>query len=155
SQEIATRIEEMYRVPTMLSSTAHIRALNKLSAKRIIVVSPYAEEINEKVKVHYQDAGFDVLNIKGLGLTRNVDFGKLPDDASYRLAREAFLEAPGADAIVIECSTWPVVRNIEPLEKDFGKPVVTAVTGDLWAALATLHYKTPIKGYGELLEKML
>jgi len=77
---------------------------------------------------------------------------KLPPYASYRLAKQAFLEFPETDAIWISCPLWPTVRNIERLEYDTGKPVVTSVTANIWAAYREMHIKEPTKGYGKLLE---
>ncbi|MFC2039625.1 hypothetical protein ACFLTW_00395 [Chloroflexota bacterium] len=152
SQEIANRIQETTGIPTILDITALTSALDKLAAKKIVIATPYENERNEEHKKYLEKRGIDVLNMKGLGLRNTVDITKQPPYASYRLAREAFRETPQADAIWIGCPAWPVLSNVDILERDLGVPVITDVTYFLWAALTALNIKSPIKGYGKLLE---
>jgi maleate cis-trans isomerase len=41
--------------------------MKSLGARRISVASPYEPWLNEKVKLYLEQAGFEVLAIKGLG----------------------------------------------------------------------------------------
>ncbi len=154
SLEMARRIQETTGIPTILQLTALVNALNKLSAKKVVIVTPFEKEHNENHKRFLEEHGFDVLNAEGLGLKRNLDITKQPPYASYRLAMEAFRETPQADAVWIGCPAWPVLANIDVLEKDIGKPVLSNMTNGLYAALTALNIKSPIKGYGELLEML-
>ena len=130
------------------------RALNKLSAKKVVLVGPWEEEFMESTtKVSLQRAGFDVLKVKGLGIrATNIEATKQPPYVPYRLAKQAFEEAPDADAIFIQCPAWPVVEIIQTLERDVGKPVVSVITAVISAALSAMHIREPITGYGRLLE---
>ena len=152
SQEMIRKIRESVKVPVINNLEAHFDALRALSAKKIVIATPYEDARNEERKKLCESVGFEVLNIKGLGLQRRADFGKQPPYASYRLAKQAFLEDPQADAIYISCPEWPTIRNIERLEQDTGKPVVAAFPAMIWAALRTIGIKEPVKGYGKLLE---
>ena len=152
SQEMIRKIRDSVKVPVINNLEAHFDALRFLSARKIVIATPYEDARNEERKILCEKVGFQVLNIKGLGLQKRVDIGKQPPYASYRLAKQAFMEAPEADAIYISCPEWPTIRNIERLEHDTGKPVVAAVPAMIWAALRTIGIKEPIKGYGKLLE---
>ena len=154
SKEMAKRIQEATGVPTFLQIETSTNALNKLSARKIVMATPFSKEHNEIYKKHLEKLGFEVLNMKGLGIRNNVDITKQPSYASYRLAREAFREAPQADAVWIGCPAWPVLSNVSILEKDLDKPVIAEVATVLWMALTTLGIKGPIKGYGKLLEML-
>ena len=155
SVEMARQIEKTTGVPTMINATANIEALRAVSARKIVVASPFGKERNEERRKFFQEVGFDVLNIKELGIKRNFDVRNQNPDTSYRLAREAFREAPEAEAIFIDCPLFPVLSIIDTLERDTGKPVVTTLTSEVWTALTRLNIKGPIKGYGRLLEEML
>jgi len=152
SLEMIQKIRESVKVPVINNLEAHFDALRALSAKKIVIATPYEDARNEERKRLCENVGFEVLNIKGLGLQRRIDFGKQPLYAAYRLARQAFLEAPEADAIYISCPEWPTIRHIERLEQDTGKPVVAAVPAMIWASLRAMGIKTSIKGYGKLLD---
>lgn len=153
--EMAKKMQETTGIPVILQFTALTNALNKLGAKKIVIATPYDKDNNERHKKALEKAGFQVLNAKGLALGRNAGITDQPNFASYRLAKEAFREAPQADAVWIACPVWPVLDNIALLEKDLGVPVVSDAMYCLWAALTGLGVKGPIKGYGTLLEKHL
>jgi len=154
SQEAARQIQEKTGVPTVLQIDTLTDALKKLSAKKIVMATPYTADRNEEHKKHLEKFGFEVLSVKGLEIKNNVDITMQPSYASYQLAREAYREAPQADAIWIGCPAWPVLANVATLERDTGKPVITDVTAILWAALTKLGIKGAIKGYGKLLETL-
>lgn len=150
--EMLRSIETDTGIPTTSDLKAAMDALKFLSAKKIIIVSPYEEIRNQERKKLCEELGFEVLNTKGLGLHRRVDMSKLPSYASYRLAKQVFFETPEADAIYISCPEWQTTGNIERLEQDTGKPVVAAVQACVWATLREMRIVAPIKGYGKLLE---
>ena len=151
-QEMIQKIRATMTTPLLMDLDTHFDALRALSAKKIVIATPYEDARNEERKKLCESVGFKVLNIKGLGIQRRVDLERQAPYASYRLAKQAFLEAPEADAIYISCPEWPTVKHIERLENDTGKPVVSHATGIIWAALRTMHIKEPVKGYGRLLE---
>jgi len=151
-QQLLQEIGKSTGIPTTSELNAAIDALKWLSAKRIVIATPYEDKRNEERRKLCEKLGFEVLNIRGLGLAHPIEFMKQPPYATYRLAKQAFLEAPDCDAIWISCPVWGTVRNIEKLEHDVGKPVVTAITSVVWTALRAMQIKEPIKGYGKLLE---
>lgn len=153
-KEAARQIQEITGIKTVIMIDGLISALKKLSAKKIVMATPYQEETNEKHKRFLEEQGFNVLHMKGLGLGSNCEITKQPPYASYRLAREAFREAPQADAVWIGCPAWPVLSNVATLENDIGKPVISDLTYLLFQALTELGIKGPIKGYGKLLETL-
>jgi maleate cis-trans isomerase len=67
---------------------------------------------------------------------------------------EAVQEAPDGDTINIVCPNWHVMKNVELIERDSGKTVVSSVGGEVYAAMKALNLKGPIKGFGKLLEML-
>jgi maleate isomerase len=129
---------------------ASVEALKHVKAKSIVIATAYMEKINEAVKRYYEDAGFQVLGIRGLEVTKPVDQVKLPDYASYRVAGGLFRQSPTVDAILIQ-GRWRSVAYIGELEDDTGRPVVSSTAASLWWVLQRLRMKIPIDGYGQLL----
>ena len=121
---------------------------------RLVIATPYAPERNESLCKYLEESGFEVLCVKGLGITRNMELTKVPFYASYQLALDAFREAKGAQGIYIPCPRWPVVGSIGPLEKDLGISVVSSIQAMAWFGLKSLGIKERIKGYGTLLERL-
>lgn len=124
------KIEEEVNIETFTTSTAVLEALDVLDAQSLLIVTPYSDEINQKEKEFLEGNGFEVLDIKGLNLTDNLEIGKLEPYVVYRLAKAMF--AGDADAIFISCTNLRTFEIIEKLERDLGVPVITSNQATLW-----------------------
>jgi len=143
-------IEKSVGVKTITTAQAVVKALKKLGAKRIVVATPYIEDLNRREKKFLEDNGFEVLRIKGLNIVKNTDIGRLPPWTTYRLAKEVFSE--DADAVFISCTNFRTIDVIATLEQELGKPAISSNTASFWYALRALRLNIPIKGFGRLLE---
>lgn len=151
-KRLARRVEEITKLPGSTTLLNAVNALKALSAKKIIVATPFQKELNRRHEKFWGGAGFEVVNVKGLGLTRGIDIRRLPYSAFYNLAKEAYLETPGADAIYIAGGPLGPPSVIECLEKDLGKPVVASVQAFIWNSLKVLNIKESPKGFGALFD---
>ncbi|MFC1817358.1 hypothetical protein ACFL0M_15825 [Thermodesulfobacteriota bacterium] len=153
-QKIIDAVYAKTRIPTSTTISASMDAFKSLGVKRLAIVTPYVSERDEALRRYMESSGFEVLAIKGLGITRNLDLTRVPFHVSYQLALEVFRKAKTAEGIYITCPRWPVVGNIDPLEKDLKVPVVSSIQAMAWFGLKALGVKEPIKGFGTLLEKL-
>ena len=145
-------VEKETGIPTLTSVTAEVEAMRFLKMKKLVIATPFTEEVNERNAAWYRQAGFEVLKIKGLGIEKNSEIARQPFYASYQLAREVFLAAPGADGIYIACPRWGTIEIIEKLEQDLGVPVTSSSQATFWMALRKARVHEPIQGYGKLLK---
>jgi len=148
-RELVNSIESRTGVKTITTAEAVVEALRALKARSLAVATPYIEELNEMEKEFLESCGFEVLNIRGLGLRYNLEIGRQPPWVSYRLAKEVFKQ--GADALFISCTNFRTFEIIEQLEKDLGIPVVSSNSASLWLALRRIGVKDVVKGLGKLL----
>ncbi|MFC1814375.1 maleate cis-trans isomerase [Thermodesulfobacteriota bacterium] len=151
--EMIEEVEKETGIPTLTSVTAEVEAMRFLKMKKLVIVTPFKEEVNQQSASWFRNAGFEVLNIKGMGIEKNSEIGSLPFYASYQLAKETFLNTPGAEGIYIACPRWGTVESIENLEQDLGVPVVTSIQATIWLALKKVNIKERIQGYGRLLRE--
>lgn len=149
-RELTSKIERETGVKIITTASAVVQALKVLDIKRVVVATPYIDKINELEKKFLEEHGVKVLSIKGLGVVKNIEIGKLAPWISYRLAKEVFKSE--ADGIFISCTNFRTLEIIEKLEREFGKPVVTSNQASIWATLRTI--KESIEGYGKLLREM-
>jgi maleate cis-trans isomerase len=149
-QDVVAKLSEHVGLPISTGMNASAEALKHLNAKTIVIATAYMEKINQAVKNYYEDAGFQVLGITGLEVKKPVDQVKLPDYASYKVAKTLFQQNPSVDAILIQ-GRWRSVGCVEELEQDSGRPVVSSTAACLWWVLRKLGMKVPIEGYGQLL----
>jgi maleate isomerase len=149
-QEVVAKLSKQVGLPISTGMNASVQALRHLQAKNIIVATAYMEKINQAVKRYYEDAGFQVSAIAGLEVKKPVDQVKLPDYASYKVAKSLFQQNPSVDAILIQ-GRWRSVGCVEELERDTGQVAVSSTAACLWWVLQKLAMKIPIEGYGQLL----
>ena len=72
-------------------------------------------------------------------------------DLGLAMAKQAWLDHPGADGLLMVGGGAPIYEVIEAIETDIGKPVVAANYAGLWSALTLASVRTPIRGFGKLL----
>jgi maleate cis-trans isomerase len=152
--DLAKRIEDIIGIPTIPNTVAHINGLKAVGATKVIIVSPFRRELDERRAKIFESEGLEVVHIEDLGLTKNLEWSRLAPYESYRLAVRAAREAPEADAINIPCPSWPVMRNIALIERDTGLPVVSSFASELYTALTAMRIRGPIEGFGQLLGKL-
>ncbi|SEK12605.1 maleate cis-trans isomerase family protein [Paraburkholderia diazotrophica] len=129
--------------------TAVIRGLRAVGAKRIVIGTPYLDEINVMEKSYLENEGFDVLAIHGLQLEKDSDMVRVTPESIVQMA--LFLDRPDADAILISCGALRSIEVIEEIEQRTGKPVITSNQAVAWDVMRLAGLPDRIDGYGRLL----
>lgn len=151
---VARKLEKETGVPVTSGQDAAVQALRTLGIKRLLLVTPYKESLNQGMKNHLERAGFRILCLKSALCPGPKEMAELPPEIPYRLAHEAFEQAPGADGIYIPNPKWQTMDIIEPLEEDLKIPVVTTTQASAWWGLKKLEVKEARAGYGRLLSHL-
>jgi len=130
-------------VPVIASIGADVEALKALALKKLAIATPYAAEYDRKLVSFLEQAGFTIVKIKGLGITKNTEIGNLPAYASYGLvkAMDRELQDSDYDGVYLPCMRWPTVPYLETLEDDIGKPVVSGSLATIWSGLKYLKIR--------------
>ena len=147
---LARKLEKETGVPVTSGQDAAVQALQTLGIKKLLLVTPYKESLNRGMQNHLEGAGFQVLCLKSALCPGPKEMAELPPELPYRLAKEAFQQAPGADGIYIPNPKWETMDIIAPLEADLKIPVVTTVQASAWWSLKRLDIKEARPGYGRL-----
>lgn len=151
-REVMARIEKATGKPATTTSTALLRALRFLDAKRIVLGSAYTDKVNAIAQGFLEANGLKVVAARGLGMVDNLAVGRLGPQSAYELARDA--AHADADAVVLACTNWRSMDVIERLERELGKPVVSTTQVSVWDALRLIGYRGEISGYGRLLRTL-
>lgn len=149
--KIRAAITEATGIPVSTTMRAIVDALRSLSARRIVVVSPYAARLEELEVRYLADDGFEIVASAAMGITDMLALHDPAPSEIYRLARRTW--TANADALLISCNALRAHVVAAALESDIGRPVVTSLTATLWAALRTLRIGEPVRSYGTLLEQ--
>lgn len=149
---IEARIEKTSGAPAVATAGAVISALRALKIHKVAVATPYVDEINDLEEEFLSLNGFQVTDLKGLGIEKNIEIGRLDSQDAYELVMR--LEYADADGVFISCTNFPTLDKIEKLEDAIHKPVISSNTATFWAMLRRCGISIKIKDFGELLEKI-
>lgn len=145
--ELVQRLQAKYRTEIGTAFGSVIAALGTLGARRIALGAPYTKELTLKGKALLEEHGFLVVSHRVLENVTNI-FDETPERA-YRLGRA--VDKPEADAVFLSGVGMPTIPIIETLERDLGKPVISAASAMMWRALQMAGVREPVPGYGRLL----
>ena len=152
-QELSRRITAATGIKATTSLTAVIEALRALGIKRPAIATSYLADIDARLAAVLQQSGFEVAAIRGMGLKRSIDMGKVMPDETYRLAYEVACGASDADGIFISCGNLRSFEAIARLETDTGLPVVTSNQAGLWQTLRMVGVGDRLSNLGRLLRE--
>ncbi|MCW5751102.1 MAG: aspartate/glutamate racemase family protein [Alphaproteobacteria bacterium] len=125
-------------------------ALRRLGAGRIAFLSPYKDEINRSMRGYLLEQGFSVPAMASW----NISDGAMVNRVSPGSAAEAVREigrSPGTDAVFVSCTALRVLENIDMLEQEIGKPIVTSNQALAWHCLRLAGVADTVPGSGRLL----
>jgi maleate isomerase len=142
------RIEAVTKRPATATSEALVAAFRALGARRIVLVSPYARDVNEREVAFFAHHQIAVLRETGLDLSGGEAYAQIEPGAWYRLALANRHDE--AEAYFLSCTTIRATPVIAALERDLGKPVVTSNQALAWHALRTGGVRDKMHGFGEL-----
>jgi maleate isomerase len=143
-------ISQKIGVPVLGASQADYEGLRVLKAKRVGIVTPFSAEVDAVVQANTENAGFEVVAIKGTNAPSLPAICETPLDD----IRAVFAEIAASDCdVILQVGTaLPVVALIAELEAAHHKPIVACNAAVDWQALRAAGIKDPIKGFGTLLE---
>lgn len=149
----ALRIEKRTGIPAVSTSVVVVEALRAFGARRVLLVAPYPHAImgNEvKFLEHY---GFDVAAWDTFGCMTSEENRKLTSEqiAAKVLGHRDTIAT--CDAVFVSCTNILVMDQIERLERELGKPVVTSNQATLWAVLVKMGVDTRGLHGGRLFEE--
>lgn len=114
------------------TSGAVVSGLRALGAQRVAVAHPYIASVGERLKGYLSASGFDVISNLGLGL-QPAEISSVPYAEVCELIRES--DHPDAEALFVSCTGLPTYDVIAPMERELGKPIITANQATIWGAL--------------------
>jgi len=118
------------------TATAIRHALEALRARRIVLLTPYSEQVTDEEAEFLHAAGFEVLHAKGFGLKGSDEYCATP--AQFWRDRAIEAARPDADAYFLSCANISAFPVIEEIEQKLGRPVITSNQAVTWEALSLL-----------------
>ncbi len=148
AQAMIDDLEAQLGVKVSTSQRAQTRAAKALGARKMVMAHPYAEGDTARI-AGYPHYDCEIVGAKAWGSPFN-QIGRIPRDAALRMGRELMRAHPDADTIIMPSPHWPTLEAIEPLEREFGVNVMTALQVIVWDALRQVGVNDKIEGCGRL-----
>lgn len=108
-------------------------ALKEASVRILGVITPYVEELNERIRSSLEDDGFQVRFIRGMGISENFAIARVSPEEICRFAvREVQSAGAGAareagiDALFVSCTNFRGFDAREMMAAELGLPVITS-----------------------------
>jgi maleate isomerase len=134
-RDLVKAMRESGAPAALTTSGALLEALVVLGVNRIAIATPYVEDVTILLRDFLAEASVETVSATHLGL--QGDIWKVPYERTVQLIRAA--DSPEADAVFVSCTNLATYDLIAPLERELGKPVLTANQVTMWAALRVAH----------------
>jgi len=128
--------------------TGVVDALRELGAKKLVVGTPYLDEVNTAEAEFLLEKGFEVLDIQGLNLSTGSEMGSVTPEYWKKFALE--IDQPDADAIFLSCGGVRAIEVAAEIEDLTGKPVITSNQAQMWSCLRRAGINDEIEGFGQI-----
>jgi len=132
--EVAAEISALTGKPVVTTAGSMTAALEHIGAGRITLVTPYLDQVNERLKAFVEASGIRVATLASFRANTVDELAAITPAAIMALAREVM--HPQSDAMFIACSQLPTHAILGDLEREFGRPVWSSIRATAWNAMA-------------------
>lgn len=138
-------------LPASSTSFAFVHAARELGVRRVAVGATYPDDVATLFVEFLRAAGLEVTSVKDAGIITAAEVGTWGEAEVFALAREA--DAPDADAVLLPDTALHTAAHIPALEKELGKPVLTANQVTVWEGLRLADRRVNAPRLGALFTK--
>lgn len=129
--------------------TAAIAGLKALGARRIALLTPYIEEVNQMLRRFIEARGITVPVMGSFNHENDTEVARITPDSIRDAARRLVAAGP-IDAVFVSCTSLRVAAIAEALEQEIGIPVTSSNHALAWHCLRLAGYREPVPGFGSL-----
>jgi maleate isomerase len=101
------------------------RTILAAGGRRVGVITPYIDSLNEKIRQSLQADGLEVAAIHGLGITDNFTIAEVTPDRIAEFASECFA-GTDIDLLFASCTNFRAIDAREQIQAALDVPVVTS-----------------------------
>jgi len=143
--------EAITTIPVTIPIRAATAALHAINSKRLILMTPFDDEINSRLQDRLKKSGLTVLSCPSLEYLGAHTGTHVAPDKIFGIMSKIVHQTPGADAIYFQGAPFDPLPIIGRIESELKLPVIASNPAMLWHNLSRLGHKFSIQGYGRLL----
>ncbi len=129
--------------------TGAFAAFDALGAKRLAILTPYNEAVNQRVRQYIEARGYEV---RALGSFNEEDDTRAAR-IELRFIRDAAIELgrqPDVDMVFVSCTSLRLAEIATEIEAEIGKPVSSSNHALAWHCLRLCGVEDAQPGFGKL-----
>ena len=152
---LVRRVADESGAAAFSTAQAIVEALNEMEMRRVVLLSPYAQAVNDHEREFLAEHGIEVVRDVALNLGSSDEYLRVPVARWIELVREQ-VHVP-ADGFFLSCTNTTQIEAIETIERETGKLAINSNQATLWAALRripALGGVPRIPGLGALFARM-
>ena len=124
-------LEAVTGKPVATTARSMVLALQAAGANHIALVTPYLDDVNDRLKAFLGDGGIEVRRFASFYAPDVEALGRIQADEVAQLARATMTD--DCDALFIACSQLPTLTILDGLARELGRPALSSIQ-------ATAHY---------------
>ncbi len=132
------RLHERCQCPVVSTNDAVGTCIERRSARRVAVITPYVDELNQRVRSGLEDRGLEVVKTAGMGLIENFAIARVSPEEIMAFTLEN-LAGERFDLLFVSCTNLRGVDARPALEARLHVPVVTSNQATLEMTLEVLQ----------------
>ncbi|MGW1723104.1 maleate cis-trans isomerase family protein [Streptomyces sp. NPDC002306] len=133
AQEQVRGLARAAGMPASSTSFGFVHAVRELGVRRVAVGATYPDDVAELFADFLRAAGVEVAGVRGAGIVTATEVGAWGEEELFALARAA--DEASAEALLLPDTALHTAAHLPALEKELGKPVLTANQVTVWEAL--------------------
>ncbi len=150
------RLCERITVATGIPATTSMLALNEILAKtgvtRLGFVTPYLDDVQNRILANYARLGIACQGERHLGLQDNFSFSEVTADQLATMTRDVANDKPQAIAVI--CTNLNAAPLVEILEQSTGLPIYDTIATVVWKSLILAGVDPRrVTGWGSLFQQ--
>ena len=130
--ELSAMLTEATGLPVVTTARAMVSALQHDKAKRIAVVTPYHDAVNEQLAAFLADGDIAIVRMDTFRAPDVTALGRITAEQVRDLARATM--DPDCDALFIGCSQLPTHAILDGLQAEFARPAWSSIKATAWDA---------------------
>jgi len=151
-RDLCSAIAHSTGVPATSSVLAMFEILRRAGLKRVGIVTPYIDRVQELIVKNFAEEGISVVGERHLGLSENFAFANVRARQIAEMIRG--VAAEGAEAALVLCTNVRAAPLTAELEEEIGIPILDSIATAVWGALRLASVPPRrVRGWGRLFHR--
>ncbi|OQR64937.1 decarboxylase [Streptomyces maremycinicus] len=148
AQEQVRALATSAGMPASSTSFGFVHAAREIGAGRVAVAATYPDDVAALFADFLRAGGVEVTGVHSAGIVTASEVGTWGEAEVFALARA--VDEPDARAVLLPDTALHTAAFLPALEKELGKPVLTANQVTVWEALRLTDRRVNAPGLGAL-----